>query len=127
MASQVDVFVLRREESKHHGVLNPQVQAVLIRVTFILLKLQSMRRKLGVRVRRRLRSGFPRRMEPALSELVSVVHVRIVVFGDHHSVGELAAGQSLHGFLTVGGGNVLHKDLQGGRRRPGRVGIRTGD
>lgn len=48
-----------------------------------------------------------------LSELVSVVHVRVVVFGDHHSVGELAAGESLHGFLTVAGRDVLHEYLQG--------------
>lgn len=47
-----------------------------------------------------------------LSKLVSVIHVWIVVFGDHHSVGKLTAGESLHGFLTVCGRNVLHKDLQ---------------
>lgn len=50
------------------------------------------------------------------SELVSVVHVRVVVFGDHHSVGELAAGESLHGFLAVAGRNVLHEYLQGHKR-----------
>ena len=48
-----------------------------------------------------------------LSKLVSVIHVRVVVFGDHHSVGELAAGEGLHGFLTVRGGDVLHEDLEG--------------
>lgn len=47
-----------------------------------------------------------------LSELMSVIHVWIVVFGDHHSVGKLASGESLHGFLTVCSRNVFHKDLQ---------------
>lgn len=46
------------------------------------------------------------------SELMPVIHVRIVVFGDHYSVGKLASGQSLHGFLTLRGRDVLHKDLQ---------------
>lgn len=41
-----------------------------------------------------------------------MIHVGIVVFGDHYSVGELASGQSLHGFLTFGGRDVLHEDLQ---------------
>lgn len=48
-----------------------------------------------------------------VSELVAVVHVRVVVFGHHDPVGELASGESLHGFLTLCGGNVLHEDLQG--------------
>lgn len=48
-----------------------------------------------------------------VSELVAVVHVRVVVFGHHNPVGELASGESLHGFLTLHGGNVLHEDLQG--------------
>ncbi len=47
-----------------------------------------------------------------LSKLVSVIHVWIVVFGDHHPVGKLAASESLHGFLTVCSGDVLHKDLK---------------
>ena len=45
-------------------------------------------------------------------KLVSVIHVRVVVFGDNHSVGKLAAGEGLHGFLTVGSRDVLHKDLK---------------
>lgn len=57
-----------------------------------------------------------KRRPSELSELVPVIHVRIVVFGDHHSVGKLASGESLHGFLTFCGGNVLHKDLQ--RQKP---------
>lgn len=47
-----------------------------------------------------------------LSKLVSVIHVWIVVFGDHHPVGKLAASESLHGFLTVCSGDVLHEDLK---------------
>lgn len=43
---------------------------------------------------------------------MSVIHVWIVVFGDHHSVGKLAAGEGLHGFLTVCSGDVLHEDLK---------------
>lgn len=43
---------------------------------------------------------------------MSVIHIWIVVFGDHHSVGELAAGECLHGFLTVGSRYILHKDLK---------------
>lgn len=46
------------------------------------------------------------------SKLVSVIHVRVVVFGDHHSVGKLAASQRLHSFLTLCSRDVLHKDLK---------------
>lgn len=47
-----------------------------------------------------------------LSELVSVVHVGVVVFGDHHSVGKLASSEGLHGFLTVCSRDVLDEDLK---------------
>lgn len=50
--------------------------------------------------------------QAVLSELVSVVQFGVEVFGHHHSVGELTASESLHGFLTVGGRDVLHEDLQ---------------
>lgn len=43
---------------------------------------------------------------------MSVVQVRVVVLGHHHPVGELASGESLHGFLAVAGRDVLHEDLQ---------------
>ena len=45
-------------------------------------------------------------------KLVSVIHVWIIVFGYHHSVGELAASEGLHGFLTVCSRDILHKDLK---------------
>lgn len=57
-------------------------------------------------------AGGPRGASARLSELVSVVQVQVVVFGHHHSVGKLAAGERLHGFLTVAGGDVLHEDLR---------------
>lgn len=46
------------------------------------------------------------------SELMSVIHVGIVVFCDHHTVGKLASCQCLHGLLTFCSRHVLHENLQ---------------
>ena len=46
------------------------------------------------------------------SELMSMVHIWIVVFGDYHSVSKLAASERLHGFLTFCSRNILHENLE---------------
>ena len=46
-----------------------------------------------------------------LPEVPAVVRVRVTVFCDDHSVGELATRQALHGFLAVKHRGELHEDL----------------
>lgn len=61
-------------------------------------------------------SPAPALPTPPLPEVPAVVRVRVTVFCDNHSVGELATRQALHGFLAVKHRGELHEDLRNKRQ-----------